>query len=187
MFCHCLCITIPLSLLLTDGDDAWLSVVYIIAFELIKCQGNGGINFVFHNYLVFLQWTVTDSQGKSAAVHCYNHLHRYVTMLLGGQRVTLGSQLGQSTTDAETGVARLNHIVNVAILGSLIRIGEQFVVLILLLGDEGLDILAGFLLGLGFLGIEHSSGTGGTHHCNLCGGPCGVQVGVQLLGAHHDV
>ena len=68
-------------------------------------------------------------------------------MLLGGQSITLGSELCQSTTDAETGVARLDDIVDIAILGCLIRISEQLVVLFFLLSDEGLDILAGFLPG----------------------------------------
>jgi len=45
-------------------------------------------------------------------------------MLLSGQGITLGSELSQTATDAETGIARLNHVINVAILGCLIRISE---------------------------------------------------------------
>ena len=54
-------------------------------------------------------------------------------MLLGRQSITLSSQLSQTTADAEARVARLNDIVDVAILGSLIRIGEELVVLVFLL------------------------------------------------------
>ncbi len=127
-------------------------------------QGNGCINLVVHK-----------------------RLHWNVTVFLGGQGVALGSELGQTAADAETGVARLNHIIDVAILSCLIRIGEELVVLVLLLGDEGLHVLTSFLLGLSLLGIQHSSSTRGTHHGDLSRGPCVVQVGVELLRAHHDV
>ena len=53
-------------------------------------------------------------------------------MLLGGQGIALGGELSQTATDAETGIARLDHVVDVAVLGGLIRIGEELVVLILL-------------------------------------------------------
>ena len=69
----------------------------------------------------------------------------------------------------------------------LIRICEEFAILFLLLSKEGANVLAGFLLGLGFLGAEHGNGTRGSHHGNLAGGPCEVQVGTQLLASHHDV
>ena len=147
-----------------DGDDAWLAVVNVIAQVLVQSQGNGCIYFVVHK-----------------------RLHWDITMFLGGQGVALGSELCQAAADAETGVARLNHIIDVAILGCLIRISEELVVLVLLLGDEGLHVLTGFLLGLCLLGIQHGSGTRGTHHGDLGRGPCVVQVGVELLGAHHDV
>ncbi len=52
-------------------------------------------------------------------------LHRNVTVLLSRQSLTLGGQLCQCTTDAEAGVARLNHVVDVAILGCLVRISEE--------------------------------------------------------------
>ena len=68
-------------------------------------------------------------------------LHRNITMLLGWQGVALSSKLSQTTTDAETSIARFDHIVDVAILGSLIWVGEELVVLVLLLCDEGLYIL----------------------------------------------
>ena len=88
-------------------------------------------------------------------------------MLLGRQRLALCGKLGQSAADAETGVARLDHIVDIAILGCLIRSGEQVVVLFLLLGQECLYVLACFLLCLGFLGTEHCHSTRSSHNGNL--------------------
>ena len=51
-------------------------------------------------------------------------LHRYVAVLLGWQAFTLCGQLGECTTYTEAGVAWLYHIVDIAILGCLVRIGE---------------------------------------------------------------
>ena len=51
MSCHGLGIAVPLSLLLTDGDDARLLVVDVVALELIKCHSNGGIYFVLHTQI----------------------------------------------------------------------------------------------------------------------------------------
>ena len=80
-------------------------------------------------------------------------------MLLSWQSITLSSQLCQTTADAETSVAWLYYIVDVAILRCLIGVSEQLVVLLLLLGNECLDVLTSFFLGLGLLGIEHCSST----------------------------
>ncbi len=52
-------------------------------------------------------------------------LHRYATVLLSRQRLALVSQLSQGTDDTETSVAWLYHVVDVAILSSLIRISEE--------------------------------------------------------------
>ena len=131
--------------MLGNGDDARLHVVYIVAQMLMQGKGDGSVNFVFLHSL----------------------LHWYVSMFLGGQGVTLGGKLSQTAADAEAGVAWFDDIVDVALLGSLIGVGEELVVLVLLLGDECLHVLAGLLLGLGFLCIEHGSGTAGTHHGNL--------------------
>ena len=62
-------------------------------------------------------------------------------MLLGGTAVGLGLDLGQSAADAQAGVARLNDVVDVAKLCSLVGIGEEVVVLLLLLSEEGLGVL----------------------------------------------
>ena len=48
----------------------------------------------------------------------------------------LGLQLGQCTDDAEAGVARLDNVVDVAILGCIVRVGEELGILGLLLGNE---------------------------------------------------
>ena len=95
----------------------------------------------------------------------------------------LGLQLGQRTDDAEAGVAGLDNVVDVAILGCIVRVGEELGVLGLLLGNECLGI---FLL-LGLLGIEDGSSTAGTHYGNLGCRPCVVHVATELLTAHHDV
>ena len=95
----------------------------------------------------------------------------------------LGLQLGQRTDDAEAGVARLDNVINVAILGGIVGVGEELGVLGLLLGDECLGI---FLL-LSLLSVEYGSGTASTHYGNLSCGPCIVHVATELLTAHYDV
>ena len=67
-------------------------------------------------------------------------------MLLSRQSIALCSELSQSAADAETSVAWLDYIINIAILGCLVRISEEFVVLFLLLSNECLYVLASFLL-----------------------------------------
>ena len=46
-------------------------------------------------------------------------------MLLSRVSQFFGLQLLQCTDDAETGITRFNHIINVTIFGSIVRIGEQ--------------------------------------------------------------
>ena len=108
-------------------------------------------------------------------------------MLLGRQTLALGSELSQTAANAETSVAWLDDVVDIAILSSLIRIGKLLGILLFLLCQECLHVLAGFLLCLGFLATEHCNGTAGTHYGNLRRWPCEVQVGTQLLATHHDV
>ena len=69
----------------------------------------------------------------------------------------------------------------------MVRIGEELVVLVLLLGDECLDVFAGFLLGFGLFCIEHGSSAAGTHDGNLGRRPSIVQIGAELLATHHNV
>ena len=59
-------------------------------------------------------------------------------MLLGRVGKFLVLQLCQCADHAETCVARLDDIVNVTELGSLVGVGEEFGVLVLLLLDVGL-------------------------------------------------
>ena len=80
-------------------------------------------------------------------------------MLLGGQTLALSGQLGQCAADAEASVAWLNHIVDVAISGCLIWIGEELGVFFLLLGEECFHVLSCIFLSLGFLGAEHCNGS----------------------------
>ena len=88
-------------------------------------------------------------------------------MFLSWQRVALGSELSQTAADAETSVAWLDYIVDVAELGCLIRISEELVVLVLLLSDECLNVLASLFLCLGLLSIQYGSSTRCTHNGNL--------------------
>ena len=53
-----------------------------------------------------------------------------IAMLLGRVGQFLGLQLLQGTDDAEAGVARFDDIVNVTILGGIVRIRKQLGVLV---------------------------------------------------------
>ena len=88
-------------------------------------------------------------------------------MLLSWQALTLGSELSQTTADAETGVTWLDDIIDVTILSCLIWISKLVSILLLLLSQECLNILASFLLSLSFLTTENGNGTAGTHYGNL--------------------
>ncbi len=84
-------------------------------------------------------------------------------MFLGRVRLLLGSEHVEGLDHAETCVARFDDIVDIAIFGCLVRVGEQVAVFILFHLDE----LLGVLGSLGILGIEHAYGTLGTHHGDL--------------------
>ena len=88
-------------------------------------------------------------------------------MLLSWQVLTLGCELSQTTADAETGVTWLDNVINVTILSCLIWISKLVCILLLLLCQECLHVLSGFLLSLGFLASENGNGTAGTHYGNL--------------------
>ena len=66
-------------------------------------------------------------------------------MLLSWQALTLGSELSQTTADAETGVAWLDDVIDVTILSCLIWISKLVCIFLLLLGQECLYILASLL------------------------------------------
>ena len=65
-------------------------------------------------------------------------------MLLGRILQTFGCERLQSADNAETRVARLDHIVDIAVAGGVVGIGELVAVLLLLLGHE-LGLLLGAL------------------------------------------
>ena len=62
-------------------------------------------------------------------------------MFLGGNAGLFAAQLLQGADDAETGVARLNDIVNVTFLCGLVRIGEEVLVLLLLFLEDFRSVL----------------------------------------------
>ena len=99
----------------------------------------------------------------------FRGLQRNVAMLLGRIVKLLVGQLCQGADDAEAGVAGLDDIIDVAVLGSVLRIGDQLGVLVLLLLDEGLGLvdLTLVLKSLGLLGVEDGSGACGTHDGDL--------------------
>ena len=107
-------------------------------------------------------------------------------MFLLGVGEALRLKRAQGTDDTETGVARLDHVVDVTELGSLVRVGELLGIFIHLLGNE-LGTLFGVLDFGNLLAIEHLDSTAGTHHGDLGGRPSVVDVVAQLLAAHHEV
>ncbi len=70
-----------------------------------------------------------------------------VAVLLGGVCNLLGGELLQGADDAEAGVAGLDHIVDVAVAGSIVGVAEKFVVLGFAVGEH----LAGLSLALASL------------------------------------
>ena len=60
-------------------------------------------------------------------------LQRQVVMLLGWIRHLLACKLLKGPDHAEPGVARLDHVIDVAVACGLVRVAEQVVVLFLLL------------------------------------------------------
>ena len=66
-------------------------------------------------------------------------------MLLGGTAFALGGNLFEGAADAETRVARFDHIVDISLGSGLVGVGEQVVVFLFLLGEESFRV--GFVLG----------------------------------------
>ena len=104
-------------------------------------------------------------------------------MLLGGIVHFLVLQLRQGTTDAEACVARLYDVVNIAVLGCLIGIGEEILILLYLVVKELLCLVGLTLVleRLRLLGIQHGGCTAGSHDGYLGRGPCIVGITAQLL------
>ena len=98
-------------------------------------------------------------------------------MFLGGQTLPFSGQLSQTATNAETRIARLDHIVDITILRCLIRIGKHLGIFFFLLGKERPNIFARIFLSLCFLGTEHSHSSRCPHNGNFGRGPGKVQIG----------
>ena len=92
-------------------------------------------------------------------------------------------QLCQCTADAEARVAGFDDVVNVSLCSSLIGVCEKFVVFAFFLGEKSF----GVSLCLCLFCTENGDGTAGTHHGDFSRRPSIVQVGLELLAAHHDV
>ena len=104
-------------------------------------------------------------------------------MFLSREILALALKLGKGAYYAETCIARLYHIVDIAVLGCLIGVREESVVLRLLLCNECLWILGLFR----FIRLKDFGCTCCTHDGNLGARPCVVEVGTQLLACHHNV
>ena len=105
-------------------------------------------------------------------------------MLLGRNSLFLAGKLLERAYYTESGVPRFNDIVNVSHFGSLVRVAEEVIVLVLLLFCE-FCLLLRILHGLEFLSVKNLDGTVRTHHCNVRRRPCVVDVSAYLLAAHH--
>ena len=104
-------------------------------------------------------------------------------MLLGRVTQFLSLQLLQCTDDAETGITRFYHIINVTIFSCIIRIGEQLGVFCFFFGQE----CGGVFLFLRFACVQYFYCACTTHYCNFGCGPCIVHVTAKLLTAHYNM
>ena len=87
-------------------------------------------------------------------------------MFLCRNVLLLARKLLESAADAETGVPRLDNVVDVSLLGCLVRVAEEILIfLFLFLFDTFL--LVRILYGLDVLGVKDSYGSVCTHHGNL--------------------
>ena len=80
-------------------------------------------------------------------------------MLLGRTCFALVGELRQGAANAEARIARFNHVIDVAILGCLIGIGEEFVVFVLFFGQECFRVGIVF----GFFCVEDGYSAAGSH------------------------
>ena len=94
-------------------------------------------------------------------------LHRHTSVLLCRKRLALCGKLSKCTTDAEACVARLDNVVDISVRGCLVRVGKLLCVFLFLLCKECLNVLACFLLCLGFLAAKDGNGSAGSHNGNL--------------------
>lgn len=156
---------LPIRVSLLDCDNARLLVMHIVSCELMQCQSYRRIYLIIcFSHTIYSICIYPPRKHNSTVADKDFKLHRNISVLLSWQVVTLSSKLCQTATDAETSVARLNHIINVAILGCLIWISEHLGVFLFLLSKECLRILMSLCL----LGTKHRNGTACTHNSNLC-------------------
>ena len=101
------------------------------------------------------------------------------------RRITqlLSLQLLQSTDNTETGVARLDHVINIAILSGVIRVRERFLVFRFLLGSASLRILSGSNL----FREDDLNSAARAHDSDLSSRPSIVHITTQVLRAHHAI
>ena len=126
---------------------------------------------------------VAGGKNKFSSRRTIKGLQGYIAVFLGRVGLLLGGKHLECLDHAEAGVTRLDNIVDIAVLGCLIRICEQLGIFFKLLAEESFGILGV----LGVAGIEHTNSAFCTHHCDFCAGPCVVDVAAELLAAHYDV
>ena len=104
-------------------------------------------------------------------------------MFLGRVGQFLGLQLLQGADNAETRVARFDNIIDIAILGCIVRIGKQFGIFSFFFSQE----LSRIFLLFGLACLQNFYRTCTTHNCDFSSRPCIVHVTTKLLTAHYDV
>ena len=102
----------------------------------------------------------------------------------GGQHRPLGAQQAQRLDDLGAGLVRGDHAVDVAALGGHVGVGERVLVLRDELGAPGLGVASASAQ---LLAVEDVDRALGAHHRDLGGRPGEVDVGAEVLGAHHVV
>ncbi len=107
----------------------------------------------------------------------------YVAVLLGGVDHFLGGELLECADYAETGVARLDNVVDVAVFGCIVGVAEQFVVFGFAVGEH-----FGGIVRMPWLPWRRAPLRRRTaHNGDFSGRPCVVHIAAKLLAAHHDM
>ncbi len=109
-------------------------------------------------------------------------------MFLRRNLLPFAGQLFQGADHAEPGVARLDDVVDVALLGRLVRVAEEFVVFRLLLRLD-LGPLGRVFDGLEVLGVQHVHRTVANirSYFTKCGGTLGTSGSVSFMFDHKCV
>ena len=107
-------------------------------------------------------------------------------MFLGRYFLAFSVQCFEGSDYAETRVARLDNVFYVTFLGSLVRVAEQIVVLLLLsFCKSGALGRIGFCLE--FLAVNDAYSAFRSHDCEVGGWPCIIDVAAKLFAAHYDM